>query len=150
MSDRGVTPRNADVTRSCSNPNSPFAFYKVVDKSKTLNYVNRGQVLASCKALNTGVTCSISKGASSTRTVQLGMTMKRAEITGSLGISSAATVSVNVTCTSPTMYSGQVFKAFPMGERHRYKVQRESLLGIEKTGWLYAFNPTVNGFACGF
>lgn len=140
-----VEPNDTDV-----QPNAPFAFYKVVDKSKTSNYANRSQTLASCKALNTGVTCTIAKSASSTRTVQLGMTMKRQDITASLGFSSAATVGVTVSCTSPTMMSGQVFKAFPLGERHRYKVQRESLLGVEKTGWLYAFNPYSNGFSCGF
>lgn len=133
-----------------AQPNSLFVWHRITDKSKTSNYVRRAQTLATCKAVTTGVTCTISKSASSTRTVQVGLGLKREDITSNLGFSSSSTVSVTVSCTSPKMSKGQVFKAFPLGDHHRYKVVRESMIGTEKTGWLYAFNPYTNGFACGF
>lgn len=128
----------------------PFYIDTVVNKTKYTNYTNYSQTLGSCKAASQNVTCTISKSTSSTRTVQVGMSLKRGDVTGSLGISSGTTVGVSVSCTSPKMNVGQVFKAWPLGSKYKYRIRRESLLPTEYTGWLYTFNPYTNGFTCGF
>jgi hypothetical protein len=59
-----------------------------------------------------------------------------------------------VTCKSPQLKADEVFYAWPLGVRERYRVRTHSskLLGsstVETSGYRYAFHPYGNAIACG-
>lgn len=128
--------------------------YTVIDKSKvSTGHIDYGQTLATCSGA--GSACQINSTKSATRTVSLSLGVSRSVVTSSLGISNASTQSLSISCSSPTLKSGQIYKAHPRGERHRYKVRARSRMwvspawidmGTETSGWLYAFNS--NGIHC--
>lgn len=128
---------------------------KVVNK-KTVssNYINKGEQLASCTALTSGVTCSITKARQATRTIQTTFGITRDAVASSLSISSADSVTVSIQCSSPVMKKGQTFKAWPSGKRFSYQIKQETLtmpsmqvISSKTSTTQYAFNPT--GVACG-
>lgn len=98
--------------------------------------------LASCGA-GAGGTCSINTTASATRTIETSLGVTRATVAASIGISSASTVSLGVSCNSPVFSnSGQRYTAFPAGTMYYYTISS----GGQTSGILSAFNPT--GIAC--
>lgn len=126
---------------------------KVVNKSKTTNYVDKSRQIARCTIATAGLSCSINRTASATRTVNVGLGMSRDAISAQLGFSSATSVSVGVTCSSGPMKKGQSLVAYSVGSRHKYKVNKivarsGVVLSNETTGWLYAFNPYSAGISC--
>lgn len=130
----------------------------VIDKSKTASVVNRGQVIAQCSVGTSGSTCTISSGKTATRTINYTLGMARALVASSLGISSAETVSISTSCTSPVMSAGQVWKAYPVGDRWSYRIHKRTTTysnqGVvqstknEYSGRLNAFNPYSAGIHC--
>ena len=122
----------------------------VVNLSRiSTSYVNYAETIGTCHVISAGVTCQISQSSTSTRTVQLALGASRGFVTGKIGISSATSVSVQISCTSPPMQPGQVFRARPYGERYRYKIWRYQYGSSTTSGWLYTFNPYQNAFSCG-
>jgi hypothetical protein len=126
--------------------------YHVINKvTLSTNYVNYSNQLAQCASV--GGTCTISISTNATRTIGLSLGMSRDGVAAGLSISSATTVGTTVACTSPTLSSGQVFRAYPVGTRYSYKVQKNTITGptqkIEVSGTLYAFNPRANSVWCG-
>lgn len=140
-----------DQTESLMQPRSSVYVYSVVNKSvNNANYINTGQLLANCSG-STGTSCAISSTKSATRSISLSLSMSRASVAGALGISSAASQSLAISCTSPKLKAGQVYKAYPRGVRYQYKVTRTQRTWTQAgwvngptstSGWLYAFNPT--------
>lgn len=126
---------------------------KVVNSSKTTNYVDKSRQIARCTVATAGLSCSINRTASATRTVNVALGMSRADISAQLGFSSADTVSVGVTCSSGALKAGQSLVAYSVGSRHQYKVNKVVarngvFLSNETSGWLYAFNPYSAGISC--
>lgn len=126
---------------------------KVVNNSKTTNYVDKSRQIARCTIATAGLSCSINRTAAATRTVNVGLGMSRDAISAQLGFSSAETVSVGVTCSSGAMKKGQSLVAYSVGSRHKYKVNKivarsGVVLSNETSGWLYAFNPYTAGISC--
>jgi hypothetical protein len=72
---------------------------------------------------------------------------------GQLGISSASTQSVSVTCSKSNVPKGKSLVANPVGTRYKYKIQRHMTGGgkdyvVGTTGRLYAFNPASARVNC--
>lgn len=126
---------------------------KVVNKSATKNYIDRSRRIAHCNVQSNGLGCSINRTSSATRTIQLSLGISRGAVASQLGISSANSVSVAVTCTAQTMKKGQTLVAYSVGTRHKYQVNKKTarsgfVLSNSTSGWLYAFNPYSAGISC--
>lgn len=114
---------------------------KVVSSSKTSNYVDTSRQIARCTIATAGLSCSINRTASATRTVEVGLGMSRAAVASQLGFSSATSVSVGVTCSSGPMKKGQSLVAYSVGSGHKYRINKMVarsgvVLSNETTGWL--------------
>ncbi|MDR0592078.1 MAG: hypothetical protein LBG60_02225 [Bifidobacteriaceae bacterium] len=157
LSALGLIGEAAPASAKTPVPYPAKTVYKVVDKTKTTYYVDKTQELASCKILTAGGTCTASKSTAATRSVQISTGVSREGVTASLGISSALTVGVAVSCTSPKMSKNQLWRAWAMGTRHKYRVQKTYTPAGRNakpnpptySGWLYTFDPGRNSFACG-
>ncbi|MFE7846695.1 hypothetical protein ACFUTX_16035 [Microbacterium sp. NPDC057407] len=132
----------------------PKIVTSVVNKSVINRYwTNMGQMIGSCKVGTKGSTCSISTGKTATRSVSLAYGMTRGAVTASLGIDAATSVSVGTSCSSPPLPAGRIYRAYPIGEKWQYKIQKITYVGIglsktQKTGWLTAFNPSRTHIYC--
>ncbi|GAA3637511.1 hypothetical protein GCM10022200_21060 [Microbacterium awajiense] len=133
--------------------------YRVVNASKSTYYTNFGQVVGSCKALTTGTTCTISKGKTATRTIGTSLGYTRSGVAASLNMSSASSVTISVSCTSPVLKAGQTFYAYPVGDRWSYRIKKDTIYSYTNTGTIYkttteysnyltAFNPYASSIAC--
>lgn len=129
--------------------------YKVLNK-KLLNstYTNKSKVIGRCTVQTNGGRCTISTGSSVSATVSLALGAGYKDVTGTLGFSASRTVSVNVSCTSPSLKKGQTWVAWSQGSRYSYKIQKTQphrMGPATKTtsGTLYAFNPRANAVTCG-
>lgn len=128
---------------------APVVWHYVVDVSRYDNITKYDQVLGECRASTPGVTCTIQRSSSSTRTIGIDLGVSRSFVAAKLGISSSSTTTVSVSCTSPPLSAGQVFRAHPVGTSIWYRVQRASWIGTQTSWWLNAFDPGSNRFACG-
>lgn len=127
--------------------------YRLANKS--VKKSQKGPQFASCTILKKGGKCSIEKGRTLTRTINLSLGATRNWAAGQLGISSANTTTTTVSCHSPAMKKGEIWRGYSMGSRHKYKVKKltyykgRDLVDTKTSGWLYAFNPYRNSIACG-
>lgn len=129
-------------------PAEARVYYYVVNKSTvSTGYVRKAQVLASCQAVTSGTTCSISDSKSATRTIGLALDATRSFVAANLSISSSYTRTLTVTCNSPVMTAGQVFKAWPRGYLFQYRIKKIYVGGGSISPYLNAFDP--RGIACG-
>lgn len=148
----------AGMVLATSEPASAAVLrYKVISKTSTKNAT--GSVIASCKITSNGGTCSISRGKSVSRTIGVSLGVSRSEVSAALSISSAASVTTTVACSSPALKAGQAWKARGLGTRYTYKVQKQQgfrprvgplnwkTVGTSST--LTAFNPSANSISCG-
>ena len=129
----------------------PVVTYReVINKTSQSNYIRYGEAnrLTHCVVVTSGQTCTISRTFDVTRSIGVSLGMTRAAVAASLSISSASSVSVGVSCTSPTMKVGQKYEAYPVGTRYTYKIKRWGTNQPATTsGTLSAFNPN-RGIAC--
>lgn len=95
---------------------------ELVNVSSISDITNYGQSLGGCVAGSPGITCSISVAKSATRSISLALSVTRGFVAGPLGISSEASVSVSVSCSSPPLAVGQSFSAYPRGNRYYYRI----------------------------
>ena len=127
--------------------------YTVINKrTVATNYVNYSDELARCYAASPGIGCSINRTREATRSIQLSLGATRGVVSAGLGISGSLTETVGVTCSAAVLQSYQSLRAYPVGPRYSYQIQkRHNPTGLtwvtETSGTLYAFNP-VYGFAC--
>ncbi|GAA3342790.1 hypothetical protein GCM10017714_32650 [Curtobacterium pusillum] len=128
---------------------SSIGTYKVknvINKTSSKGY-NTGQRLAYCTVGVANTTCTISKTVSATRTIGVGLDLSRSFVAGKLNISSASTVGISVSCTSPKLAKGKSFSAYPRGTHYTYKVTSKTyrdtgkLISSQTSGALKAFNP---------
>lgn len=139
-------------------PTGPSATLKVVssviEKSTvSKRYVDRSKAISSCSVGRTGATCTISRGKAATRTVQISLGITRQMVAGSFGFSAATSVTTSVACNSPAMKAGEVWRAYAVGPRYRYKAKKVTMVGYlvgktETSGWLYAFDPRSAEIHC--
>lgn len=129
-----------------------------IQKISKASYVT-GEVFASCRITTTGGTCTIAKAESITRTVQLSLGVSREVVSASLGFSSAKSVSTTVSCSSPALKAGQVWKARALGSTYTYKVKKlqayKPRIGplkwrtVDTSATLKAYNPYASDISCG-
>jgi hypothetical protein len=129
--------------------------YSVVNHTITTYWTNKAQMLGSCTAGSVAMTCTIAQGKSATRTVQVDFSATRSDITGSLGISSAYSVTTTVSC-SAKISAYQRWGAWPVGSHHKYLV-RDQLIQDSNgailyttigTSYKYTFNPYASSIHC--
>lgn len=134
---------------------NPRTSYKVVSKSVvSSSYTNTSKVIGQCKIGRANSTCTISSGLSSTGSIQTSLGASAKGLSGQLGISVSRSVTVNVSCTSPAMAANSTYKAWAVGTRYKYKVQKvRTVWGsssvVATSGWLYAFKPSSSKIHCG-
>ena len=141
------------VAANAAPPAGYIVQYSVINKSTlSTNYTNLSNELARCNAASAGITCSISKTTSASRSISLSLGITRAAVASGLGISADTSQSIGVSCTSPALQAGQSLRAYPVGTRYSYQVQKRTYIGasvtVENSGTLYAFNPRANSFTC--
>ncbi len=130
--------------------------YKLVNRSKTTNVTNTKQIIARC--VHDGGRCTLTQFANSTRTfgAALGISIKAIASDLSISASRSVTIGASASCTSSRkLKRGEVFVAYPMGSRHKYRVKRTvagsrnpSDNGSVTSGWRYTFNPYQVGIDC--
>ena len=143
----------SEVTPQWSD--NPRISYKVVSKSVvSTSYTNKSKVIGQCKISRANSTCTISSGSTATGTVQAALGAAPMGLSGQVGVSGSKSVSVNVSCTSPKMPKNSSYRAWAVGTRYKYKVQKirtvwgsSSVQGT--SGWLYAFKPSASKIDCG-
>lgn len=149
------TPDKASVSSSLS-PTAISAWTYRYSVAPTAKYINRAgaQVLGRCLIGTKGGTCTISKGKSATRSIELSGGLTRGMIAGSLGFSSSFTETVDVSCTSPALSPGATWTAKPLGTKHVYSKKRTThFWGVQVgaavvTTGLRAFNPYQSQIFC--
>lgn len=143
----------ADVTPYWSD--NPQISYKVVSKSVVnTSYTNKARVIGQCKISRANSTCTISSGSTTTGTVQAALGATPKGLSGQLGVSVSRAVTVGVSCTSPAMPANSTYRAWAVGTRYKYKVQKVRTVwgssSVQATsGWLYAFKPSSSKIDCG-
>ncbi|HTL40526.1 MAG TPA: hypothetical protein VL294_03540 [Pseudolysinimonas sp.] len=125
----------------------------VVSKSSLGGQIG-SKVLASCLIRSTGGTCTITRGKTASREVQLSLGMSWASATAQLGIGSGRTVTTTVSCSSPALEAGTSWKARPVGTIYYYKIRKRLIqaghvLSTTMSSPLKAFNPSASKIACG-
>ncbi|NLU65774.1 hypothetical protein [Streptomyces sp. HNM0574] len=134
-------------------PRGAVGYYsKVVKKTKKTKQTNTKNEIARCTAQSKGMTCTINKTASATRTIDAGFGLSRGAVAGNLGISKAKTQSVAVSCTSKVK-KGHSLVAYPIGTKYRYKIEKHMTANglpykAGTSGWKHAFNPSPASVSC--
>ena len=126
--------------------------YKMIDHSKKTDVTDFSHRLGVCKAESNGTKCNISKGKTSTRSIDTSFGLSKGWVAGKLNISSSSSVTVTVGCSTVTLKKGQKLEAFPVGSKHKYKIRKRSdnnkRITYDTSGWRYTYNPYVTGIAC--
>ena len=133
--------------------------YRYVNVARTSNYTNKANQLGICKVASGGggTTCAISNSYSVGTTVGLSFGLSKQAVSAGINVSASHTVSGSVSCTSPPLAAGSSYKAWAVGTRTTYKIQKwkivkaggRTITSLQGTsGSLTAFSPVV-GFACG-
>lgn len=142
----GEPPREA---RGVTYVHESLLDKKILNK----NYVNKNQLLGKCTVGKGGGKCTVTVVSSSTRTVDVSLSISRETVAGKLGISSSKTVSNSVSCQSNNLKDGESWKAYPMGTRYSYRLEKLTMVlgqaNIKDTsGTLYAFDPRPSDIYC--
>lgn len=129
-----------------------------INVAKSGNNVDYSRIVTSCQVGTAGATCSLTKGKQATRTVDLALGAARNIVSAQLGFSSATSVTISVTCTSPPMKPGQTWKGYAIGDRFTYRIHKRTTVSSnqgavistknEYSGYLSAFNPYATSIYC--
>lgn len=131
--------------------------YNVIQVTK--KYSATGGQFASCKITSTGGTCTITSGKLVARTVQASLGYTQSGVSAGLNISQATTVTTTVSCSSPALKAGQVWRARAVGTQYNYKIQQQrgtkpriggtTWTTVATSGALTAFDPYTQDISCG-
>lgn len=143
-----AVPANAAV-----DPSAPVWYeVDVIGVSKTTNVTRYDMSLARCGGSPSPISCTISSGKTATRTIGVSFGISAAGVAGTLGISSAKSVTITSSCsgtTRPPTYSWITGYAF--GDTFTYTVRQRTYQYGRLTQTVnsvqHAFNPT--GIRCG-
>ncbi|MFI6425455.1 hypothetical protein [Promicromonospora sp. NPDC050880] len=115
------------ATAAPAGENAPQAVYRyevsVVDKSVSRGVTNYGKVLATCGTPSRTVACEISETRSTTRSIGVSAGTSRAFVAGKLGISSARTVSLRISCERKTTTTYPYLNAYVVNDVWSYTVR---------------------------
>ena len=124
----------------------------VIEKSAKKNWTNKKNEIARCTVTSANLGCTISKAATATRTIDAGFGMSRGAVASSLNISKAKSRTVSVSCSAPKLKKGKSLVAYPIGTRHKYKIEKHMTTPIDyktgTSGWKHAFNPAPAKVSC--
>ncbi|RWZ68028.1 hypothetical protein ELQ92_01870 [Labedella populi] len=125
----------------------------VTNKLKLSSSTRSSKPIGSCSIGRDGGTCTISRGKTADRTISLSLGLTRSVAASGLGISSGKSVSTSVSCTSPGMKRGSVWKAWAVGDYWKYKAKKVTsvdavLVKAQTSAYLYAFNPSSTRIHC--
>lgn len=135
--------------------------YDAVNVSRTYNWTNKGIQLAICK-VQAGAsrgTCTMSAGYELQTSVDTSFGLTKGFVAANVGVSESRKVTGTVSWTSPPASAGSSYKAWAVGTRVTYRLQKwvgRRVLGMSATRWslestsgtLTSFEPQV-GFAVG-
>ncbi|WP_148272799.1 hypothetical protein [Microbacterium testaceum] len=135
--------------------------YSAVNVSRTYNWTNKAIQLAICKVQSGASrgTCTMSAGYELETSVDTSFGLTRGFVSANIGVNESKKVTGNVSWTSPVAYAGSSYKAWAVGTRVTYRIQKwigRKTLGMSTPRWtldstsstLSAFEPQV-GFAVG-
>lgn len=127
--------------------------------SVTKKYSVTGAQFSSCQITTNGGTCSISQGKQIARTVQLSLGATRAGVSAGLNVSQATTITSAVSCNSPALKAGQVWRGRSVGTQYTYKIQQQkgtkpriggtTWTTVATSGFLTALDPNAQDISCG-
>lgn len=132
--------------------------HEVVNVRKFPNKKDTSRPIASCEILRNGSTCTISKGATATRTVQVDFGVDYKWVSSKIGVSASKSQTVSVGCVSPPMKKGQIYRAWAVGDWREYRIHQwysdngpdgDPHFGDKYSKWLYSFSPYPSAIACG-
>jgi hypothetical protein len=130
----------ADATANCCGPTYPYWHYKVINVTTRSDNIDFNRPVASCS--NPGGTCTITTGKSLQTTVGVDLGITASQVAGALSFSLSRTSTTTVGCTSPRLSAGQTYKAFRVGVRKYYRVQKYNGPALVATsGLLTAWQP---------
>ncbi|MDH6181579.1 hypothetical protein M2152_001761 [Microbacteriaceae bacterium SG_E_30_P1] len=133
--------------------------YSYINVSRTYNWANKSKQLGICKVLSGagGGTCKISTSYSVTGSANVDFGLTASAVSAGIGISASRTVTGTVSWTSPKAPVGSAFKAWSVGTRVTYQIQKWKVTKaggittrklVATSSTLSAFEP-VKGFAVG-
>jgi hypothetical protein len=128
--------------------------YHVVNISRTY-HVRGSQEIGRCGTATNGMTCSITRTRSATRTIQSSFGLTRGTVAAGLSITAATSVQVSVSC-SHKINANQVLVGYPIGTKYRYRIQKHvrTFTGISTSihnsysRYLTAFSPGSASIYC--
>jgi hypothetical protein len=156
----GTTPDEGDGGGAGLRPVTSTKYeYKYINVSRTYNYTAKSRQLAVCKVLSGagGGTCTMSQSFTVESRVDVSFGLTQASVGATIGITAGMKVEGLVSWTSPKAPAGSEFKAWAVGTRVKYQIQKWK---ISKAGGITArtlvatsdvltgFQP-VHGFAVG-
>lgn len=107
-----------------SGPSDVYRYeVSVVNKSVTRGVTNYGKVLATCGTPSRTVACEISETRSTTRSIGVSAGVSRGFVAGKLGISSARTVSLRISCERRTTNAHPYLNAYVVNDVWSYTVR---------------------------
>jgi hypothetical protein len=125
----------------------------VTNKLRISTSARSAKPIGVCSIGRDGGTCTVSRGKSADRTINLSLGLTRGVAAAGLGISSAKSISTTVSCTSPGMKKGSLWRAWAVGDYWKYKAKKVTyadavLVKAQSSGYLYAFNPSPTRIHC--
>jgi hypothetical protein len=149
----GATLVGGATAANAAMPVVPTVSDSVINKSKQ-SYFTASAIIGGCIISSNGGTCSVSRGLSASRTIEVSLNVSRGFVSGQLGISSNSTVTTTTTCSSPALKAGQRWWAHPVGNRWSYQVRKTTTLAgrvsnTNTSGVLHAFDPFSSVISCG-
>jgi hypothetical protein len=131
--------------------------YKVVDVVKTYNFTAKSRQLAVCKVMSGagGGTCTMSQYTEVDARVDTEFGVSQGAVGVKIGVTAGKKVGVTVSWTSPKAPAGSVFKAFAVGTRVKYRIEKWKVVSaggiharslVSTSDILTGFQPTP-GFA---
>ena len=103
-------------------------------------------VIASCR--NNGGTCSIQRVQSRSTTVGTSFGLSVKTVSAGIDVSRTATSSTAVTCNSPKLRRGQIYRAYVMGIYKTYRIQRTYAGHSKTSSLLRAYQPYKTSIHC--
>jgi hypothetical protein len=102
--------------------------------------------IASCR--NDGATCSIQKVQSRSTTVGTAFGLSVKTVSAGINVSRTATSSTAVTCNSPKLRKGQVFRAYVVGIYKTYRIKKTYAGHTSTSALLKARQPYKTSIHC--
>jgi len=133
------------TTPSCAGGTVPrYKFINVTTKRQATLW-SMG-VIASCR--NNGGTCSIQRVRSRSTTVGTSFGLSVKTVSAGINVSRTATSSTAVTCNSPKLRRGQIYRAYVMGIYKTYRIRRTYAGHTKTSSLLRAYQPYKTSIHC--